>query len=64
MNLAMDQFEALNGYVRGDSQQDMVASSADNVISHADEQEIMEAQERWELDKLKKKYEAEKDLCE
>jgi len=38
---------------------------ADSVISAADEQDILEAQERWELSKLKKKYErvAEKDEC-
>jgi len=41
------------------------SDQADNVISAADEQEIEEARERWELSKLKKKYEvvAEKDEC-
>lgn len=56
MNLAEQQFEALQNYV---------SNSADNTISEADELEIMEAQDRWELAKLKKKYEvaAEKDEC-
>lgn len=45
--------------------QEWYGDIADDVISAADEQEILEAQERWELDKLKKKYErvAEKDEC-
>ena len=55
MTLEQDQMAALFDY----------SSKADAVISAADEQEIMEAQERWELSKLKKKYEvvAEKDEC-
>lgn len=70
----MDQFEALRGYTADSYQRDMdqaaadvlgLGDIADNVISAADEQEILEAQERWELAKLKKKYErvAEKEDC-
>lgn len=57
MNLEADQMNALFDYTR--------ESMADNVISAADEQEIEEQRERWELSKLKKKYEvaAEKDEC-
>jgi len=55
-----DQMNALFDYTR-----ESMADRADNVISAADEQEIEEARERWELSKLKKKYErvAEKDEC-
>jgi len=67
--LEADQMNALFDYTR-----ESMADQADNVISAADEQEILEAQERWELSKLKKKYEvvnrrsdspslAEKDEC-
>lgn len=60
MNLEADQMNALFDYTR-----ESMADQADNVISAADEQEILEAQERWELAKLKKKYErvAEKEDC-
>jgi len=58
--LEADQMNALFDYTR-----ESMADQADNVISAADEQEILEAQERWELSKLKTKYErvAEKDEC-
>lgn len=58
--LEADQMNALFDYTR-----ESMADQADNVISAADEQEIEEQRERWELSKLKKKYEvaAEKDEC-
>lgn len=56
MTLEQEQFNHL---------QDLISNQTDNIISLADEQEIEEQRERWELSKLKKKYErvAEKDKC-
>lgn len=67
--LEADQMNALFDYTR-----ESMADHVDSVISAADEQEIEEQRERWELSKLKKKYEvvnrrsdspslAEKDEC-
>lgn len=53
MNLAMDQFEAL---------QDMVASSADNTISSVDE-EVEDAMRTAAWNKAEAEWQAEKEDC-